>query len=289
MTRTKLSRSLAICAATALALALAGCDNNASPGGGNGGGGFPPDTGPTSIIFNYTDDTEPGLWRIEASGSPTLVPDIEEFSYAIDYINANEGTFVFAVDDDVSSIPSGGPSLILSGDNRNLTIVGMGGTRVLARGIAGQIINTEGTATNSSVTLRNITLRGQATGNPAPIVNVEGGWRFVMEGNSRIEGNVSTGAGLPTLQAYGAAVRIAGDSRLYMRSGEITGNRSSSTNPNAVGGVSLQGAGSRIVMLGGTITGNSQGPSATDNTPSDIRINDNGQIYGPTGSSVIHR
>jgi len=34
MTRTKLSRSLAICAATALALALAGCDNGASPGGG---------------------------------------------------------------------------------------------------------------------------------------------------------------------------------------------------------------------------------------------------------------
>ena len=37
MMRTKLSRSLAICAAMALALALAGCDNGVSPGGGGGG------------------------------------------------------------------------------------------------------------------------------------------------------------------------------------------------------------------------------------------------------------
>ena len=301
----KISRKapLFMAACMAFALALAGCGGSGSPadpgignggggnnggGGGGNGGGLPSDTGPTPIIFNYTNDTEQGLWRIEASGPPTLVPDTEVFSDAITHIIDNEGTFVFAVRDDVLSFPTPATT-ILTGNNKNLTIIGMDGTRVLARGVAGQIINTSGTATNSSVTLRNITLRGQATGNTAPIVDVEGGWRFVMEGDSRIAGNVSSGAGLPTLNAYGAAVRIAGGSRLYMRSGQITGNRSSSTNANAVGGVSMQGAGSRIIMLGGTITGNSRGPSATDNTPSDIRIDDNGQIYGPTGSSVIHR
>jgi len=62
MMRTKLSRSLAIFAAMALALALAGCDNGASPGGGNlignnGGGGNGDTTTPT---FTVTFDSAGG-------------------------------------------------------------------------------------------------------------------------------------------------------------------------------------------------------------------------------------
>jgi len=205
MMGTKLSRSLAICAATALALALAGCDSNASPSGGGGDPGWL---------------SSAGLWNADtqtlAHSSRFINNDV------IGHVNANPGThFVMAKDGErMSTNVTWAPEGVVLGYDTNLTIVSIRAAGTIITFPAGASGSHRLFTVGDGATLtlgNNITLEGRgvigAITHSAAMIRVEDGGRLNMRYNSMITRHRNT---TMTAEYRGATVHIASGGTLDM-------------------------------------------------------------------------
>ena len=271
---------LAICLITAGLLLLGSCGS----GGGNGitGGDTGPWAGisaglyqgaPSSLTsasvplntpgtpFNGYGQSVPAgnfaelsIWLVSRAGSGSLGSGGEytlllDADYTISYEHLSDGTLTI--------IGKGGRRTLTNASSASdsMLMVGVGGTSTL---ILGNNITLKGSA-SSSTSANLVTVRGGSTNNGT----------FVMLDGSEITGH-STSAG-------SGAVYLDG-STFTMHGGTITGNHSSSTSANAVGGVYI-GLNGTFTMNDGSITNNTSFYSGVS-SPADIYVWPGGMSAG---------
>ena len=145
---------------------------------------------------------------------------------------------------------------VLSRANRQLTIIGIGaGETVISRTNNGRTFTVgagSGTVSTISLTIgNNITLQGRTTNNNN-VVNVRTGAAFTMLGGSLITGNSTTSS------SYAAALNVSGANTVFtMKAGAgITGNTHTATSAVANNSAVAISSNARVVMEGGSISGN---------------------------------
>ena len=137
----------------------------------------------------------------------------------------------------------------LAGSNFTVILRGTGGMRTIRLSANGIMFDVNNGAT--LVLDENITLQGRSVGgngnanNNNVLVQVQANSAFVMNVNTRITGNTSTGTN-------GGAVRVLNNGRFTMNGGEIFGNTSAGA---TAGGVHIV-AGGTFEMRGGIISNN---------------------------------
>jgi len=200
--------------------------------------------GGTELVLGLYAGT-PG--SITASSVPIAsIPPHRIHAALITYINANAGPHTLLVGTNITIESSN----MITGD---LTIVGVGGERILtptSTGIAFAINDATG---GGSLTLgNNITIQGR-TNATTHVIRLGNTGSFTMLAGSKITGSVNSHA------TQTGAVYIAGNATFTMNGGEISGNHSShATFASAAGGVQVDGATAKFIMTGGTITGNTR-------------------------------
>ena len=207
---------------------------------------------------------------------------------AIAYVNATPRSYTLAIDRDVYS----GPTPNLAANNANLLIYGHGEPREIRfTSIAPannqrlfDVGSTAGVA-NPMLTLGNrITLvgrtqgqHGQTANNAVDLVSVAGLYsRLIMQAGSRITGHTTT--------AGNGAVVV--DRSNFITRGEITGNRSTSTDTNAVGGVRLFNTSTIRMEVGSRIDGNTRGLLANP-IPADISMPATTRAFELAGGNIM--
>ena len=185
---------------------------------------------------------------ITASSVPiaTIPPHVLN-STVVNYVRDNPGPHTLLVGVDLTA--NG-----LYFETGDLTIVGVGGERIITTASNGRAFVLERTAGGGNLTLgNNITIQGRA--GTVSVIRVRNNNSFTMLAGSKIIGSTNSHA------TDTGAVYVAVGATFTMDGGEITGNHSSSTNASAAGGVHIVDAASKFIMTGGTITGNTRGTS----------------------------
>ena len=184
------------------------------PGGGNGNGNGGGSGVPGGILFA-------GAPPISQSAPPIDLSEITgQFGIlgatvvdrAVDYVNANPGTFTLVLYDDIEV----STALVrrLSSANANLKVIGINGDRTITETGEGSIFtvgNFASTAANITLTLgENITLVGRER-NSLAVVTVHGGGTVIMRDNAKITGNIADTGLIPgTNINHGAGSRLGG-------------------------------------------------------------------------------
>jgi|GEM_PF-916320 len=268
------------------------------PGGGNGNGNGNGSGIPGGILFA-------GAPPISQSATPIDLSEIRgQFGIlgatvvdrAVDYVNANPGTFTLVLYDDIEVSTAPIPVRRLSSANINLKVIGINGERTITETGEGSIFtvgNLTSTAANITLTLgENVTLVGRQR-NSLAAVTIHGGGTVIMQDNAGITGNiadtgwvgginiggsrlgggvfVSGNAAAPATLTMRGNASIHGNSRLYNGGGvfvdeystlnmydnaSISGNSSIHHIASSGGGVIVRGT---FNMHGGTISGNTTG------------------------------
>ena len=192
--------------------------------------------------------------------------------------------------------------------NVSVTLIGVGANRIVDLSSNGAMFTV-----SSGVTLvldNNITLRGRSS-NTASLVAVNSGGTLVMNGTSRITGNItsSSGGGVHvastgnftmsgsaeisgnTTTGGGGGVEVRNNGAFTMNGGTISGNTATSSG----GGVSVYGANATFTMTGGTIGGTTSGNTAKNNGGGVNVFNSgtfrivNGTVYGSSASPTTNQ
>ena len=188
------------------------------------------------------------------SAIPIPAVAINNITEAVDYVNANAaaGEYTLLISADINSAPQ-----IFDTADAKLTIIGLGGTpkNITLAGAAGAMF-TVGAANETGIRLtlgNNIILTGRNHANT--VVRVQNGASLIMEGNSRVTGNINS----EFLTSYGGAVVVRDGSSFTMKdTAIITGNRATTNDAryHRAGGVSLFSENTVFRMEGGSVTGN---------------------------------
>jgi hypothetical protein len=246
-------------------------------GGENGTGSNGTDENGDGDTTPVWEPTEAGLWNVTDPNNRFLVSGVGATNDAQveAHLLTNQGTFVWAVGGNISTTAG----IWLTGNNRNLTIVGFGEMRTITlnsttAGTRLIFVGAEtGTGSNIRLTIGdNITLTATTANRPNDLVKVVNGGRLYMEGNSVISGHTSNAPFALGAEdrGMGAAVNVSARGTFTMRDGTITGNRASNTGTSSPGGVFVHAQATRFYMSGGSITGNFRG--ATGSTQSDLSV-----------------
>ncbi|MCL2382235.1 MAG: InlB B-repeat-containing protein [Treponema sp.] len=218
--------------------------------------------GPGGTPWNFATGTVTADITLTAQWqAPAPVPGVplNNVAAAVAYVNANPGVFTLFLSGNSSS--NAAHTLNVAGVD--LTIIGLGGRRLIYRSNNGVYFTVSGTGVSLTIG-DNITLRGRtagvagATNNNATVINLTGaGAHFVMLDGSLITGNTKGAA------TIGTAVQLGSNTTFTMRGGEISGNRNTNqaaANTLNTGGVAVN-ENATFIMEGGRITGNNVGNS----------------------------
>ena len=194
----------------------------------------PPEVQVTAGLYQKAPPIQPG-------DTPIAGVTANNVDAAVTYAKANaavDKAFTLLIDDDATMSYT-----VISNGRFNLYIQGLGGMRTIRYTGPNDQYMFRLAAANSRLTLyENITLRGNSTSS-LHLINIEQG-TLNMNNTTKITGHTSPRS----------VVRVQ-SGLLNMAGGEISGNQNTSTDANAVGGVTLDTSAS-IVMTGGSINGN---------------------------------
>ena len=265
----------------------ASCGGGGSSNSGSGGGPVinnpdGPDTGdPEGGIKVKTYDDYPAALYLGDPLDGGVPKDIEGetgdtvIEKAVAYIKNNAApgrAYFLLLDEDVEV--TGWTVIYLNVSNFNLTLIGIGGERVITRENGGPYFVGVGGGGLVDIVLTlddNITFKGFAALG-SNLFQVEEGGTLIMNGASKITGNNKGGGGGAVFISKGTFI---------MNSGTISDNTSTSS-----GGGVLLTSGSSFTMNGGTISGNSSGDygGGVFVASGGSFIKTGGTIYGNVGS-----
>jgi uncharacterized repeat protein (TIGR02543 family) len=240
-----------------------------APAGFAFAGWYEGQSGGSPVVFPYTPTRDITLFARWKYG--VAVTGASGWEGAVAAVNAAAGSGSGCYRIDIASgivtvPPSDSPGNPAINPGVNLTVAGSG-TVALPAGPAGGSLLVVGDGT--SLALDGPTLKGK-DGNNAPLVKVESGGTFVLQGGTLTDNKI--------LYALGGGVFVAGGGTFVMTGGSVTGN-SSGGNGSGAGGVCVTGG--TFTMTGGSIRDN-----RSENAGGGVAVLGSGAVFTMTGGSI---
>ncbi|MCL2043154.1 MAG: discoidin domain-containing protein [Treponema sp.] len=233
-------------------------------------------------LWNFTTDTVTGPMTLTArwSISRTAVA-ANNIPAAFTHVNnaANPAThYVYAISENANIAVQS-----LSRANTSLTLIGLGGERIIrpntVGGAASTVVLFNINGADRTLTLgNNITLSGHATTTlTGRLIQLQNGPTFIMLAGSKITGVQSNNAD--------AIINMTGDPNVFsatviLRGGEIINNHTSSTSGWASAGINRGNNAGNIILESGRVSGNTQGTGSPP-TAKDMFMDRNVETSGP--------